>query len=113
MALPDRAAGRGGGGDPSRGAPVAGGGDRSYHDNDNTVGAALAALEKEERAVVVVAVNNNEEVFVAAVDQSVFWVLSTEHGSLFQSDVRTLLGVWGHSDMEPAKPHKQEEVMES
>jgi hypothetical protein len=82
------------------------------------VGAALAALEKE-RAVVVVAVNNKEEValFVAAVDPSQLnlssGVLSTvEHGESVSIGCAWLTGVWGHSDMEPAKPHKQEEVME-
>jgi hypothetical protein len=40
-------------------------------------------------------------------------VLSTvEHGESVSIGCAWLTGVWGHSDMEPAKPHKQEEVME-
>ncbi len=77
------------------------------------MGAALAALEKE-RAVVVVAVSNKEEVVALFVTVNLSsGVLSTvEHGESVSIGCAWLTGVWGHSDMTPAKPHKQEEVME-
>jgi hypothetical protein len=67
--------------------------------------------------VVVVAVNNKEEVrhylwrlWTRHVNLSSGVLSTVEHGESVSIGCAWLTGVWGHSDMEPAKPHKQEEV---